>query len=41
MKNITPLGRQDTSLAYVLDTQGGKVWQITGKGKPELLGSVE
>jgi hypothetical protein len=34
-------GTQAMHGAYVLDTQGGKVWQITEGGKPELLGSVE
>jgi hypothetical protein len=34
-------GTQAMHGAYVLDTQGGKVWQITDGGKPELLGSVE
>jgi hypothetical protein len=26
--------------AYVLDTQGGKVWQFKEGGRPELLGHV-
>src|SRR5215470_11697026 len=34
-------GTQAMHGAYVLDTQGGKVWQIREGGKPELLGQVE